>query len=498
MGNRGGFSRVGLLLAIPILPIVVAASSGAPRAATYEVIHSFGGEPGAGRGSQARLLIGSDGALYATARNGGLWGGGTVFKVNTDGTGLAVLRNLLADDGIAPFAGVIQGSDGSLYGTVSADSPNFQGGVFRMSIDGTGYTVLKSLDVPLTIGGAEPRGEMIQGTDGALYGTTNRGGTSFAGTVFKLNIDGTGFTVLKHLTTASTGGRPSCGLVQGADGALYGTTDTGGSGGSGTVFKLNTDGTGFTVLKNFSSPTTGASPSGGLIQGSDGILYGTTVTGGSAGGGTVFKLNTDGTGFTLLANLSAATTGSAPRGVLMEGLDGALYGTASQGGTGASGTVFRLNRDGTGFSVLQHFTSSTTGKTPLAGLVQGPDGTLYGTTSAGSPFLSGKVFSIQPDGSGFTVLLTLASGPDTSTGAFPLAGVIQGTDGALYGATWSGGSQQAGTVFKLNTDGTGFTVLVDFDYEVTGISSYSGVIQGIDGALYGITYEGGANLVGRS
>src|SRR5207249_1841382 len=122
------------------------------------------------------------------------------------------------------------------------------------------------------------------------------------GTVFKLNSDGTGFTVLKNFDNVTTGGNLYAGLIQGTDGALYGTASNGGSSGYGTVFKLNPDGTGFTVLKNFDNSTTGGYPYAGLIQGTDGALYCTAFNGGSSGYGTVFKLNPNGTGFTILKN----------------------------------------------------------------------------------------------------------------------------------------------------------------------------------------------------
>jgi uncharacterized repeat protein (TIGR03803 family) len=134
----------------------------------------------------------------------------------------------------------------------------------------------------------------MQGTDGALYGTAAYGGSSGSGTVFKLNPDGTGFTVLQNFDNSTTGGYPNA-VMQGTDGALYGTAAYGGSSGSGTVFKLNPDGTGFTILQNFDNSTTGGNPIAGLIQGTDGALYGTTQGGGSSGFGTVFKLYLDGT-----------------------------------------------------------------------------------------------------------------------------------------------------------------------------------------------------------
>ena len=218
---------------------------------------------------------------------------------------------------------------------------------------------IKAFGVPAP--GANPRAELIQGTDGALYGTAEHGGYGIAGTVFKLNPDGTGLTVLWNFTNPTDGGSPTAGLIQGTDGALYGVAYRGGSSDAGTVFKLNPDGTGFTVLKTLVPSATGANPFGSLIQGTDGALYGTASYGGSSNAGTLFKLNTDGTGFTVLKYFDNGADGGYPYTRLIQGTDGALYGTASQGGTSGAGTVFKMNTDGTGFAVLQNFDYSTTG-----------------------------------------------------------------------------------------------------------------------------------------
>src|SRR5262249_50845166 len=153
--------------------------------------------------------------------------------------------------------------------------------------------------------------------------------------------------------------------VQGTDGALYGTALDGGSGGYGTVFRLNTNGTGFTVLRDFHLSTTGVGP-GALIQGTDGALYGKTYSGGSRGYGTVFRLNTDGTGFTVLKAFDYGTTGGYLYGGLVQGTNGALYGTANSGGSVGWGTVFGLNPNGTGFTILKNFDGGTSGGMPAA------------------------------------------------------------------------------------------------------------------------------------
>ena len=311
------------------------------------------------------------------------------------------------------------------------------------------YQKLKSFGFGSPSPGAFPVAGLIQGLDGALYGTAQSGGSFGAGTVFKLNPDGTGFTVLKNFDSLTTGDRPTGTLIQGADGALYGTAAQGGSSGFGTVFKLNPDGTGFIVLKHFDSSTTGEAPWDGLIQGADGALYGTAVRGGTRGYGTVFKLNPDGTGFTVLKSFDLYTTGGGPLAGVMQGTDGALYGTAPEGGSGGAGTIFKLNPNGTGFTVLLNF-DFLTGAFSLARLIQRTDGALYGTASQGGlgyGLRYGTVFKLNMDGSGFVVLKKFDN--EAATSHNPYARLMEGTDGSLYGTTAFGGDANVGTVFRL-------------------------------------------------
>jgi uncharacterized repeat protein (TIGR03803 family) len=217
--------------------------------------------------------------------------------------------------------------------------------VFKVATNGTGYAVLYSFTG--TGGdGATPYGALLLGGDGALYGTTYQGST-----VFKLNTDGSGYTILDS-PVGGTGYGPYAGLVQGSDGALYGDTYGGGidcfqcaAADWGTVFKLNTDGSGYLVLLNFTGGgTDAAGPRAELVQGRDGQLYGTTFSGGANNNGTVFKLSTNGTDYAVLYSFPprGAMFGDGPSGGVLPGTDGALYGTTQGGGAFGYGTVYRL------------------------------------------------------------------------------------------------------------------------------------------------------------
>jgi uncharacterized repeat protein (TIGR03803 family) len=229
------------------------------------------------------------------------------------------------------------------------------------------FQQLKVFGAPAT--GQYPFARMIQGTDGALYGTASVGGSGGYGTVFKMNPDGTGFTVLRSFDQSATGGYLESELIQGTDGALYGAAERGGSSGNGTLFKLNPDGTGFTVLLDFDGSTTGGYPMAGVMQGTDGALYGTASNGGSSGYGTVFKVNPDGSGFTVLRNFNNSKA-AYPYAGLMQGTDGALYGTASAGGVRCRAMRVRTESDGRAPRSSQYFARSVSTLT-TAGLERG-------------------------------------------------------------------------------------------------------------------------------
>jgi uncharacterized repeat protein (TIGR03803 family) len=297
-------------------------------------------------------LVLSNNVLYGTASEGGTYGCGTVYKVNSDGTGFATLHNFGSEedfptDGLLPYAGLVL-SGNTLYGMMSwgglwnEELPDSSGTIFKINTNGTGYTVLHRFAAPTGAGGgtlvnsdgATPRSGFVL-SNNTLYGVTLTGGSDAAGTVFKINTDGTGFTVLHTFSGGNDGGSPGGSLTLSGN-TLYGTTIVGGSYGEGTIFKINTNGISFINLFNFNGDN-GAGPVGDLVL-SGNILYGATSSGG-AGVGTVFKVNIDGTGFTNLYNFPwSPTTGNAPNGgdptagLVLSG--NTLYGTA--------GTVFAL------------------------------------------------------------------------------------------------------------------------------------------------------------
>jgi uncharacterized repeat protein (TIGR03803 family) len=350
-------------------------------------------------------------------------------------------------EGQTPFGGLVQGSDGFLYGTTSSggayvnQNGDGYGTVFKIAVNGT-LTTLASFQAEAGNIFA-PSDRLLQRNNGNFIGTTYFGGSAGAGTVFEIAPSGSLSTLLSF--DYSNGAFPYAGLVQGPDGDFYGTTVNGGDlslnfgSGLGTVFKMTAAGA-LTTLVRFNGAN-GANPYGGLVQGTDGNFYGTTGRGGGSDKGTVFRMTPDGT-LTTLTSFTGAN-GAIPRGRLVQSPDGSFYGTTAEGGNNEWGTVFRITADGP-LTTLIAF-NQINGANPYAGLVLGSDGSFYGTTlNGGTNVYDGTVFQMTASGS----LSTVASFHG-SNGRNPFCALVEGTDGKWYGTTSGGGASDRGTVFRF-------------------------------------------------
>ena len=336
--------------------------------------------------------------------------------------------------------------------------------------------------------GAFPTSLLLNGN--TLIGTTGSGGTAGSGCIFTCSTNGTGFTLLYNFTNTPDGSRPNEVLLNGS--TLYGMTKQGGSNGLGAAFKLNINGTGYSQLHAFNSLPEGYSPLEGFTT--DGpMLYGTTSQGGSGASGTVFRMDTNGGGFTVLHSFTNSPDGANPHaGLTLLGTN--LFGTTFNGGLYNQGTIFRLTTNGTSYSVIYNFSNAPAARLPSASLLV-ISNLIYGTSSQGGSADSGTVFRLAPDGSGFTILHNFA-GPTTpasnSDGGSPAAGLFF-SEGLLYGDTTIGGSGSgsAGTIFQMSTNGTGFKVLKNFNQSTDGAFTQSGVVFGGHN-LFGTGYFGGS------
>lgn len=349
------------------------------------------------------------------------------------------LHSFSTADGALPQAALTPAGK-YFYGSTQYGGSAGAGTVFRMSSKGE-VTVLHSFAQD-GVDGQQPHARLLLASDGLLYGCTQKGGAAGDGTLF--SISKTGVYKLIYTFDGSAGGpaQPAAPLIQIADGSFIGTTYQGGSGGTGTVFRITPSGT-LTVLHDF-GPADGGLPTAGITLASDGNYYGTTTSGGSAGYGTAFRLTPAGV-FTVLHNFVYASSGSNPWGGLVQASDGHLYGTTGSGGDNGAGTLFRLTLTGT-LTKLFSFGSGL-GANPTGTLALGTDGLLYGTTyQTQVPQNAGTVFRSTLAG----VVSTLYAFPvDQQSGANPWAGVTVGKKGRLYGTTVLGGAAGVGTLYRL-------------------------------------------------
>ena len=364
-------------------------------------------------------------------------------------------------NGALPEATLIQARDGYLYGTTIGGGTNSvpfgsDGTVFRISTNGE-FTTVAFLDRAFA---SNPQAGLIESSDGGLYGTCGFGGPRDWGAAFRIGLDGA-FSIAASFQWPQL--EYPNGLLEGNNGLLYTTGYWGGTnGGYGSVISIDTNGT-IAILASFGL-TNGANPQASVVRDPQGNVYGTTVSGGMSGGiqssnGTVFQLKPDGQLLTLVS--FNGTNGAYPLCPLHLELDGTLYGVTQTGGLGfdqtpwsGDGTIFKITPQGE-FRTLHYFTGypDEPSHSSFSGLYHAADGNFYGTSEAGGANANGTIFRMTPDGK--VEVLYSFSWRDYATGtnldgATPSAGVIQASDGNFYGVTMDGGLYGRGTIFRFS------------------------------------------------
>ncbi len=370
---------------------------------------------------------------------------------------LVVLHNYFSPspDGYNPESQLIQASDGNLYGTaIQGGVGDYNSGaIYRLS-PGCVYSLVYSFTGPTD--GSHPASPLVQASDGYLYGLTSSGGANNTGTIYQLNLSTLAVTPVYSFTD---GGQPSGGdPIDDGQGNLYGTTSSGGLNNFGSIWRFNYLTKTFTTLYSFTGSNDGAFPSAGLVLASDGNLYGVATYGGSASGengrGTAFFLATDGTGFTVIHTFHNDSTndGAYPTTDLIEGANGDLYGTTYSGGTAT-------NSDGVFFSISPAAANSTF--TALSDFIYPGDGIMV---DLGRPFLAGDgnfyLAGSEGGANGYGQLMQVtpagAVSPlydfhnsDDNNASTPDVQPFESADGNLYGTSYYGGAASSGTLFRL-------------------------------------------------
>ena len=492
--------------------------SSAAVAQTFDVLHVFDNST---ESPTTPVLAASDGNGYLPTYGGGT-GLGAIYRLTPDGSGgftCALIHAFSGNDGAHPGGGLVEGPDGLLYGTTQGGGDEGSGVLYRISANGD-FELLRSLS---NTDAANPFGELVLAPDGKFYGTSAGGGAGGNGSVFRFDPNGNGMDILYFFGNL-TGANPQTGLLLASDGLLYGATPNGGAESFGTLFRIDTTGN-FELLYSFDAADQirvsgvlaelggsiygtayggfnygvifrwnatdgfanvhvftgldGSQPEGGLVA-SAGFLYGTTLAGG-AGSGNVYRSDADGD-ITLLHEFHYFD-GALPSAHPTR-LGTAWFGTTQTAGSGFSGTVYQLPDVGAPATVCAF--GQGEGYNPYGSLLEASDGNLYGTTVYGGLYyFQGTVFRLGKDGQVATV-----HSFNLLDGRYPTGGLAQGSDGALFGTTAYGGSDNSGAAYRLDLAGT-FSLLHSFVYSDDTGDYPSSVGLGPDGALYGPTTEGG-------
>jgi uncharacterized repeat protein (TIGR03803 family) len=459
----------------------------------FAKLFDFGGVPSSANGVYpigTPVLVGD--TLYGMTSEGGSIVGkqigyGCIYKLKIDGTGFKKVYDFNGTDGYKPYGSLIY-DQGVFYGMTSGfyDITNYFGNVFKITTGGV-YTNLLNFDQTGTYG-TYPFGSLTL-LNGVLYGTTSGQGYH-GGTIFKVNTDGTGKTRLLQLDLNNTiNGNYPHGTLTALNGELYGAMN-GGQTSMGLFFKITTAGS-LTKLMDFSKPLNCSYPIGGVLA-SGSILYGIANTGGSNGRGAVYKINADGSNLEVIYNV--ANNYIYPNGPIAKSNDTLIW-TSSWGGADNVGGVLALKTNGTALNPITDFTYDYASQKYLFGssprntvIISG--NTIYGTTPKGGANEKGLIYKINTNGSNKTTLLNF----NTTNGAYP-KGLPLVSGNTIYCMTDSGGANNKGCIIKLNTDGTNYAKVLDFDGTAKGAYPKGGLV--ISGnVLYGMTQGGGTNNQG--
>ncbi|HEX7413912.1 MAG TPA: choice-of-anchor tandem repeat GloVer-containing protein [Bacteroidia bacterium] len=355
--------------------------------------------------------------------------------------------------------------------------------------------VTKLFDFDGTTNGSKPHyTNLIQASDGMLYGMTQTGGASNIGVLFQYNPTANVYTKKFDFAGTTNGSTPYGSLMQASDGMLYGMTSQGGANSAGVLFQYNPATNTYTDKLDFVAVagSNGRIPLGSLMQASDGMLYGMTEAGGIKDSGVIFQYNPSTSTYTKKIDFAGNTNGGYPVGSLMQASDGMLYGMTQNGGVNNWGTLFQYDPATNTLTKKFDFTDTANGRIPTGSLMQASDGMIYGMTTGGGTIAEGVLFQYNPATNTYTKKLNFGAGAAT-TGKFGYGTLMQATDGMLYGMTQSGGTSGRGNIFQYNPVTSTYTMEFDFFGGTMGSSTTGTLMQASNGMIYGMANKGGTS-----
>jgi len=364
------------------------------------------------------------------------------------------MKRLILITGILFSLAGLQAQD-YFYGLTAAGGQNSSGTLYRTNSDGSGLTVMFSFNVANS-GGFYPAGAVVRAANGKLYGTTTGGGQNGKGTIFEFNPADQGFSY-KFSFNGTNGQSPWGAMVLAGNGKLYGMTVDGGASGMGVIYEFDPTAGTCTKKADFDGATKGAHGWGSMLQASNGKLYGMTLQGGASDSGVVFEF--DPASGTLTKKKDLSTIGiSGVFGTFCAASNGKFYGVGETGGTSDKGGIIEFDAATGQLIKVYDFTSSSVGDHPEGSLIEGVPGKLYGTTYFGGSQNTGVLFEYDLTAKTVTKKVDFTG----TNGASPNSSLMKAANGKLYGVTSAGGSAGKGILFEYDPVTGQLTKKVDF------------------------------------
>ena len=333
---------------------------------------------------------------------------------------------------------------------------------------------------------------ITQAQNTELWGMSSWGGGYNSGTIFKTDSEGNNFSVV-HAFYRTVGEHPNKKLCEASNGKLYGMTQGRGAYSSGVLFEYDPATDTYIKKFDFDGSATGAGPSGSLIEASNGKLYGMTSNGGENDYGVLFEYDPATDIYTKKLDFDGSASGGHPLGSLIEAGNGKLYGMTYRGGVNNYGVLFEYDLSTDIYTKKLDFDGSTTGSYPRGSLIEAGNGKFYGMTNLGGANNNGVLFEYDPTTDTYTKKLDFDG---STTGSSPLGSLLEAGNGKMYGMTAHGGANYYGVLFEYDPITNNFTKKLDFDGSTLGGNPYGTLIEASNGKLYGMTYQGGVNNYG--
>jgi uncharacterized repeat protein (TIGR03803 family) len=432
--------------------------------------------------------------IWGVTGSGGDFNAGVIFKTDASGNNYAMKQSMFRYDGDYPKSHLFQASDGKLYGMTSSCCVFDAYGIF-FRYDPVTKEYNKLFDFNDTINGSIPQGGLIQGADGKIYGMTEKGGLHNWGVIFQLDPITLTFKKKFDFDDAVTGSGPQGTLLLASDGKMYGLANTGGANDYGTLFQFDPSSGAFAKKFDFDGNARGGNPLGTLIQAKNGKLYGMTSAGGINDFGAIFEYDPTTSTYTKKFDFDGAANGAYPYGSLLEGTDGNFYGLASSGGTNNFGVLFQYNPSTSSFAVKFNFDDAVSGSLPQSSLILAANGKLYGNTENGGTYSDGVIFEYDIATATYTKKAEF-NNDEKQNGREPMGSLMQAKDGMLYGMSYIGGSSNVGVLYKYDPATSTLSKEFDFHGAVNGNAPVSALTLASDNMLYGVTQLGGINNAG--